>query len=242
MEERTKIVEGMIDEVTLGANRGGRPPIKIAWDEWNVWYRSRGGGQRALEEQYNLEDALAVATFLNVFVRNAHVVKMANMAQIVNVIAPIFTSKTDMYRQPIYFPLALFANNVFGTALDVHVDCGTYTATPPGVQFNHRSAIPMNREIPWLDVSAALQDGQVVINVVNRHQTESIATDIICQEGQFNGTFTVSEVNGPDVKAQNTFGKEVVTTQQKPDITGGGGVIRYTFPPHSFTQITGRIQ
>ena len=61
----------------------------MAYDEWNVWYRTDDG---RLEERYNLADALAVATYLNVFVRQCAVVRMANLAQLVNVIAPIVTS------------------------------------------------------------------------------------------------------------------------------------------------------
>ena len=83
--------------------------IYIAWDEWNVWYRARGNtqrGRRILEERYNLEDALVVATFLNSFVNHAHIVKIANMAQLVNVIAPIFTNDKGMFLQTIYYPLA----------------------------------------------------------------------------------------------------------------------------------------
>jgi alpha-N-arabinofuranosidase len=56
----------------------------IAFDEWNVWYRARGNmqrGRRILEEHYNLEDALVVATMLNTFVNNADTVKIANMAR-----------------------------------------------------------------------------------------------------------------------------------------------------------------
>ena len=68
-------------------------------------------GRRILEERYNLEDALVVATFLNSFINHAHIVKIANMAQLVNVIAPIFTSDKGMFLQTIYYPLQLFANN-----------------------------------------------------------------------------------------------------------------------------------
>ena len=107
MEDRTKIVKGMIARQMATADRGDRDPIYIAWDEYNVWYRARAGesmqGTRALEEHYDLEDALVIAGFLNVFIRNADVVKMANLAQLVNVIAPIFTSKDDMFLQTIYF-------------------------------------------------------------------------------------------------------------------------------------------
>ena len=62
----------------IDAAYGGQTPsrrIYIAWDEWNVWYRARGEGKqtgrRILEEHYNLEDALVVATFLNSFVNHA---------------------------------------------------------------------------------------------------------------------------------------------------------------------------
>ena len=118
--------------------------IYIAWDEWNVWYRARGAqqrGRRILEERYNLEDALVVATFLNSFVNHAHIIKMANMAQLVNVIAPIFTNEKGMFLQTIYYPLQLFANNTKGKALELFVEssevreqavrrCRTWTPRP----------------------------------------------------------------------------------------------------------------
>ena len=133
LEQRTKVVKGMIEQVMQTANRVGKDTIRIAWDEYNVWYRARSGdaarGKHALEEKYNLEDALVVAGFLNAFIRNADVVKMANMAQLVNVIAPIFTNEEGMYKQTIFYPLHLFANNVYGTALNVFVDCETYNTS-----------------------------------------------------------------------------------------------------------------
>ncbi len=67
-----------------------------------------------------------VSTFLNIFVPNAHVVKMANMAQLVNVIAPIFSTKEGSWYQTIFYPLQLFATDCHGTSLDTFVDCDTY--------------------------------------------------------------------------------------------------------------------
>jgi len=106
-----------------------------------------------------------IAGFLNVFVRNADIVKMANMAQLVNVIAPIFTSEEGMYRQTIYFPLQLFANNVHGTSLDVYVDCETYDTERFNIGLGEVST--QQKEVPYLDVSAVYRDGEVVINVMN---------------------------------------------------------------------------
>ena len=55
LEQRTKIIKGMIAQATQTANRGDRNPVYIAWDEYNVWYRARRGasatGKNALEEK-----------------------------------------------------------------------------------------------------------------------------------------------------------------------------------------------
>jgi alpha-N-arabinofuranosidase len=245
MEQRTDLLRGLINEVMQGADRGDRDPIYVAWDEYNVWYRARSGdalrGREALEEHYNLEDALVIAGFLNGFVRNADVVKMANMAQLVNVIAPIFTSETDMFKQTIFYPLALFANNVYGTSLDVFVDSDTYDTDEFFIGLGEQTT--RQTGVPYLDVSATHQgDGTVIVNVVNRHRDESIATDIIAQEGAFRGPFEVYEVTGPDVKAENDFDKELVATVKRPDVAVNGAKFTYSFPPHSFTMLKGRLE
>jgi len=242
-EQRTEIVRGMILEQMSKSDRGDRDPIYIAWDEYNVWYRARTDdamkGTKALEEHYNLEDALVIAGFLNVFVRNADIVKMANMAQLVNVIAPIFTNEDDIFKQTIYYPLQRFSNNVHGTALDVVVDCDTYDTDRFFIGLGESTT--QQTGVPYLDVSAVYKDGEVVINVVNRNKDQAIETDIICQTGKFAGDFEVYEVNGPDVKATNDFGIEVVKTETKPVIRAKGEKITYAFPPHSFTMLKGSI-
>jgi len=243
MEQRTKIVKGMIDREMQTVSRPNRDPIYIAWDEYNVWYRARGGaaarGKNALEEKYNLEDALVIAEFLNAFIRNANIVKMANMAQLVNVIAPIFTNETGMFKQTIFYPLQLFANNVYGTSLDVFVDCKTYSTGKFFVGLGETTA--QQGKVPYLDVSATYKDGEVFICVVNRNKDEAITTDIVSQNGAFTGSFSVSEVNGPDIKAGNDFNKENVKTVVKTSINVRGTKFTYTFPPHSFTLLKGKI-
>ncbi len=99
-------------------------PIHIAFDEWNVWYRTRTDQDRksGIEERYSLSDALAVATYLHGFIRQCQVVRMANLAQLVNAIAPIFTSKQGLFLQTIYHPLRLYAEHMREVALDVHVE------------------------------------------------------------------------------------------------------------------------
>lgn len=245
LEQRTRIVKGMIDLVMQKANRGTRDPIYIAWDEYNVWYRARGGeagrGKRALEEKYNLEDAIVISGFLNAFVRNADIVKMANIAQLVNVIAPIFTNETGMFKQTIYFPLQLFANNVHGISLDVFVDCKTYNTEKFTLGLGETTA--QQTKVPYLDVSATYNNGEIVLNVTNRNKDEAITTDIISQNGAFSGPFKVFEINGPDIKSANDFNNETVKTVEKSNsIIANGTRITYSFPPHSITMIKGKIE
>jgi alpha-N-arabinofuranosidase len=109
-----------IDRLCLevAAESGSSRRVFLCFDEWNVWYRtafrrfSDGKGAFApplIEETYNLEDALVVAGFMNSFVRHADVVKIANLAQIVNAIAPVMTIGNPLLIQSIFWPFWLFS-------------------------------------------------------------------------------------------------------------------------------------
>src|SRR3989449_7883001 len=85
----------------------------LSFDEWNVWYRARGGrftnGQRKvapplLEEGYNLEDALLVGGFLNTLLRRSGPRRARCLAQFVNAIAALVTAGTAALRPRIYYP------------------------------------------------------------------------------------------------------------------------------------------
>jgi alpha-N-arabinofuranosidase len=234
LEQRTKIVKGMIDRAMQSADRPNRQPIYIAWDEYNVIYRTTG--VEGLEEIYNLEDALVIAGFLNAFIRNADVVKMANLAQLVNVIAPVFTNEEGLFKQTIYYPLQLFADNMHGKSLDVFVDCETYSTDK---FFLGRRALisTQQNDVPFLDVSATYKDNEIILCVVNRNKDESITTDIISQNGPFVGSLQIFEVNGTDIKSENNFNKKEVKTIEKPAIKPDGNKVTYNFPPHSLTMM-----
>ena len=220
VENSIKVTEGMIRETMTKTRR--KTPVYIAFDEYNVWYRAQG--HEGNEEVYNLEDALVVAGYLNVFVRNAHIVKMANMAQLVNVIAPVFTTKEGSWYQTIFYPLALFANNCAGVSLQVFVDSPEY-------QLN-------GTDVPYLDVSSAYnsEKGEIIINVVNRHKDNAIETNILSQTGSFDGTAAIYEVNANDLKAVNSADRQAVKTVKK-EAKLKGDKVTYSFPAHSYTMM-----
>lgn len=98
---------------------------------------------------------------------------------------------------------------------------------------------PRFDDVPYLNVSAALDNGEVILNVVNRHRDQPIAAEIELEDRQFAGAVAVSEVNGPDIKAENDFDKTTVKTVER-STTAEGRRLRYSFPPHSFTMLKAR--
>ena len=107
IEDRLSVIEGLSRALLLRSQP--RAPIPIAVDEWNVWYRAtpdaRDPAYNGLEETYDLADALVVAMHFNAFFRHARTVRMANLAQLVNVIAPMVTTTNDLLLQSTYYPI-----------------------------------------------------------------------------------------------------------------------------------------
>jgi alpha-L-arabinofuranosidase len=227
IDERIEIVDGMIKAARSGQT--DPRPIYIAYDEWNVWYRARGGGEfetgrTRLEEIYNFEDALAMGMFFNSFIRHANVVKMANLAQIVNVIAPIFTNEKGLFLQPIYFPIAEYGKQRGNTAVDLWVSSPTY---------RNGNRAP----IPYLDSSATFdkQNGLLYVNVLNRSEKQDIAARIDNVTGTLKGDVQVWEMNHPDLKTVHTFGDDKKVRPSTRTLPASGNSLTYTFPKHSLT-------
>jgi alpha-N-arabinofuranosidase len=215
------ITRGLIKEAQQ--KRRSRRPIYIAFDEYNVWYRA--GNEQKLEERYNLQDALMVAAYLNTFVRNADIVKMANLAQLVNVIAPMMVTNDKLWMQTTYYPLMLFAKNCYGQSLQSFIDCEKYDAGD-------------YKNVPYLDVSSVYnaQKKELIINVVNRHQDKAIQTSVQNQFGVLGTKAKAYEVNSTGLTDENTVSEQKVKIKEI-DVKAGDNKIEYSFPAHSFTQI-----
>lgn len=145
-----------------------------------------------------------------------------------------------MFKQSIYYPLELFAQNMHGTSLDVFVECDTYDTEEFYLGLGETTA--QLSKVPYLDVSATYNNGEVVITVVNRHKDDKITTDIISQSGIFSGSLEVYEVNGPHIKSENDFGKTEVKSVKKDNVKAKGSTFTYSFPAHSITMIKGKIK
>lgn len=210
--------------------------VYLSWDEWNVWYKNMemdGQWKEAphlIEEVYNLEDALVVAQWMNVFLRKADVLKIACLAQIVNVIAPILTRTDSLVKQSIFYPFMYFSRYARGNALDV-------LTRAPLTETNQFGGVPL------LDVSASNDPatGASALFIVNRSLDETLPVEIVWQDKTPAAIESIYQLSGSDAKAANTFEQPnaVVPVQ----LAGGkldGNTHTLALPPLSFTVVTYR--
>jgi alpha-N-arabinofuranosidase len=166
----------------------------------------------------------------NAFIRHSHSVRMANIAQIVNVIAPVFTRPDSLFLQTIFHPFEVYASTCGNTALDVRWQGETFT----GGEY---------KGVRVLDVSATLDESgkQLSVYVVNRNETEALETEIHLITGSFTGNVRVLTVNGPDIKSENSFNTPDEVTTRETTISAEGKLFPYTFEPHSVTALVADI-
>jgi alpha-N-arabinofuranosidase len=218
------------------AQQGIEHEIRVAFDEWNVWYRARGAATR-LEERYDLSDALAVAAYLNIFVRQSDVVKIANLAQMVNVIAPVFTSPEGLFLQTIYHPLRLLAEHTQDVALAAWVDGPRMTLPAITAEQEQPSRAARLGEFDVLDVAASRSEGRdtLVVSLINRHESDELAVTIDLDGGVVSGTVQRFDVLGDDVHAINDFDNPAATSIREGTLEAGGNQAVLTLAPHSHT-------
>jgi alpha-N-arabinofuranosidase len=217
----------MSGKIDTTAKKLSRPTI--CFDEWNVWNPARAPGHKGAEELYDLSDALAVAVWLNVFVRQARHMGMATIAQSVNVIAPLMTTEKGIVKQTTYWPLLLFSKYMRGSSLAIHVRSVAYE----GKTFPSWLASTM--ELPLLDVSAAFSDdGWMNLAVVNISETETMFTNL----PERTSSVAVFVVGGKEnhITDNNQAGAEKVFIRE----TTWNGKGKFAFEKHSFTLLRWR--
>ena len=234
-------MERQIEEVAAVCDvvRGHKRSPKKLWlsfDEWNVWYRERSGaatnGARQiaphlLEEVYNLEDALLVGGLLNALIRKSDRVKLACLAQLVNVIAPIMTNENGLLKQTIYYPYSWALEFARGAALDLLVDSPTYDVTGVG-------------PVGYVDAAGThkAEDGRTALFLLNRDLAKSHEVQIVWEENSPRPSETLV-LTGSDLKATNTFEAPARVTPQKGEQpSSAGGRTTLELPPRSYTVVS----
>ena len=189
----------------VGGKKHAKKKLNLSFDEWNVWYHSNeqdreiqkadkwGRALPLLEDIYNFEDALLAGAILITFLKNADRVKVACLAQLVNVIAPIMTRNGGgVWAQTIFYPMMHASRYGRGTALRAIMSSPTYDCKD-------------YEKVPVTDGTAVMgDDGSVTIFAVNRDMEESVSLE--CDLRAF-GDMKILEhivLHHDDVKAVNT--------------------------------------
>jgi alpha-N-arabinofuranosidase len=225
--------------------QGMRRSSKRLWfsfDEWNVWYRARNGsavnGNRAfapklLEEVYNLEDALLVGGFINTLLRNAERVRVACLAQLVNVIAPLMTNDTGVLRQSIFYPYSWALKYARGRVLDLRVESETYPIRATGLQAD----FARNADVPFVDIIATLnpENGEACVLMLNRDLDAEREVVLDWRETTPTRVLACETLTGSDLKAFNTFEQPQRVVPRALDAPRPGNRMTFKLPSRSYT-------
>jgi alpha-N-arabinofuranosidase len=214
----------------------------LSFDEWNVWYRARSGpavdGQRAfapklLEEVYNLEDALLVGGFINTLLRQSARVRIACLAQIVNVIAPLVTNATSVLRQSIYYPYAWALKYARGRVLDLSVESEMYPIAAAGL----RADFARDDQVPFIDVAVTVdqQNGQACVLMLNRDLESARELVLDWRDPTPARVLACETLTGPDLKAFNTFERPQQVVPRPLDPPAAGARMTFKLPPRSYS-------
>ena len=171
MDRFIKAVGAVCDSVK--AKKKSKKDILLSFDEWNVWYSHPSDTKHEwaeapalLENVYNFEDALEVGMLLMTLQNNCDRVKMACMAQLVNVIAPIMTENGGKaWAQTIFYPYYYASLYGRGTTLRTVIDCPTYETDLFG-------------QVPYLEASVIDGEQGRVVFAVNRSLDEEMELEL----------------------------------------------------------------
>jgi alpha-N-arabinofuranosidase len=216
----------------------------ISLDEWNVWYRGESVvpgvepwqcGSPILEEIYDMADVLVTGGALLSMIDHADRLKMACIAQTVNVIAPIMTQKGGKaWKQTIYYPLLETSKHARGVALRVINDSPEYE-----VEGFYTG------KVKYLRSSAVLREdaGELTIFAINRANEEM---EFSAGIAGFDNPQIIEakEIHNPDLDAVNTPDKENVVTKLMADTQYkiGDNLLEAKLKPYSWNMFRVKVQ
>ncbi|MGX7351099.1 alpha-N-arabinofuranosidase [Enterococcus canis] len=204
MDEFINGVVAMCDAIK--AKRHSKKEINLSFDEWNIWYHSNEHDQTVkpwqvappiLEDHYNFEDALLLGCLMITLLKHADRVKIACLAQLVNVIAPIMTDpEGEAWRQTIFYPFMQMSNYGRGNVLTPLVESDTYATAD-------------FEAVPFLETISVVNENELVIFAVNRGE-EPLDFHVDLGDFVVKGIREFSQMSGFDIKAVNDARNEIV--------------------------------
>lgn len=235
---RTVHMDGFIKSVAaiadaVKAKKHSDKTINLSFDEWNVWH-SNGCpmfdweiAPPLYEDVYSFEDALLVGSMLITLQNNCDRVKIACLAQLVNVIAPIMTENGgDSWVQTTFYPFMYSSVNGRGTVLKSVIKCDSYKTSD-------------NLTVPYIDASVInnKENRELILFVVNRNLEEDMETGICL--GEFETAVLKEHIvlYSDNLKSVNTKGKAEVIPENAPVCEISGDRQSIVFKKHSWNML-----
>jgi alpha-N-arabinofuranosidase len=165
---------------------------------------------------------------------------MANLAQLVNVIAPIVTSPEGLFLQSIYHPLRLFADHLGETALDIAVECDVHDFIPAAKAGPWPNRFADLGPFPVLDAVATRSEaeGKLMLSVINRSPDTDVTAQVSLGDSVQGSRVLVQELNAAGWDTTNSFERPGAVSVAETAMDNPGGGWQHRFPAHSLTVFT----
>lgn len=222
-------------------------PIKIAYDEWNVWNARKATQENGYEQVYDMGDALAVGAYLNGFIRCADILGMANLAQMVNVLGLMLTRTDDLLLQSIYYPLVLYAEHC-GASTGGSTAVRAYVAAEPGEkqpieaapEHDPRPRVDDMGPFAYLDLAAAHSPKQKKVSafILNRHAEKPQCAELTIHGLDWSGAANVTLITADAPDAHNWYDRPDAIRQETETVQVHNGQVSVMVPPHSIAALT----
>jgi alpha-N-arabinofuranosidase len=222
--KNTLEMEGLVSRyLTIMDKYDPQKKIALVVDEWGSWYAPLPGSNPGfLAQQNSMRDAVLAALNLNIFARHADRVRMANIAQMINVLqAMILTDKEKMVLTPSYYVYKMYVPFQDATFVPVAFTAATYT---------HGDI-----SLPRLDAIAAKDaSGKLWLEITNLDPNQAVEI-----EATLAGKAAVGEtLTAPRVDSVNTFESPNTVVPKPVSTTLQGGKLTLKLEPKSVTVVS----
>ena len=201
--------------------------IALCVDEWGGWYDvEEGTNPGFLYQQNTMRDALIASATMDIFNKHSKRVKMACIAQMVNVLQSVLlTQGPDMVKTPTYYIFKMYKHHQGATCVDSYI---------AGNEFEG----PAEWQIPKVSASASLKDGVLTVTVSNLSLTDAEEVMVDLGGDKVNAVLEAKILTAENVRAFNDFNKEETVTEKEYAGYGlDGGKLSLALPAHSVVML-----
>lgn len=220
----------------MKAKKRSKKTMNLSFDEWNVWFHTLESDKAIapwsvapplVEDRYTFEDALVVGSMLITLLKHADRVKIACLAQLVNVIAPIMTDTGGKsWKQTIFYPFLHASVYGRGIVLQPIVSSPKYDSAD-------------YTDVPYLEAIAVYrpETKEITVFAVNRHLGSALLLD--CDLRSLGQVRVVEHLvlAHDDLQAKNTRDEEPVRPRRGPEVQAQDGQLAVSLPKASWNVI-----